>query len=93
MKIKNEHYFILEKACLRHITSNQFKAIANAAKTNPRVNSIRKAAVWACFWQVKPYLPRDFVSSTLYDYLNDTHINTALNKIYASALANEGITE
>ena len=77
MKISKDHYSILEKAI--KIVESKFP---HARKQLKKKGKSDKEYRWMLLWisADNEYLPHNFMSS-LYEYLNDTHIDTALRKI------------
>lgn len=84
MKIKTEHYKILEKLFESwfKLEENQIKLKnhINMLRKDERVKSLERRLVWDCYWCIifKDY--KAFCIDKL-NYLNDDHLTTALMKI------------
>lgn len=77
MKMKPEHYEQLKAQLLPLVPS--FPALLATLQQNPKIKDVRLALAWAAV--SGPRL--NWVCSTLYPYLNDSHIDTALRRILA----------
>lgn len=76
MKMQSEHYqHILEAV---KPLAGLIKAHREVLKSDPRVKDLEMRLRWDLFWAAKL---SQFASDTLYTYLNDAHIDTALKKI------------
>ena len=77
MKMKKEHFETLEKSIKEMLSHYDGKEVY--MKKGLSMMRYR----WDLFWHVseRKMLPEYFVSETLYSYLNDDHIDTALRKI------------
>ena len=72
MKITSEHYAILESAVQATLAQH-----ANVI----REYTNRRRLLWDVLWASEKHLPAYWITNTLYPYLNDAHIETALNRI------------
>lgn len=86
MKINDEHY---------HILFNAFESIASKIEDHKQVvikenraKDIDKRVRWDALFALSrtSALPESFIT-TLYTYLNDTHIDTALRKVMRELFA------
>jgi hypothetical protein len=75
MKIQRLHYTIFLKAVA---ALPRDKILAHKAQNLG--NDKTKRFVWDLFWEVRATMPLA-ISDRLYDYLDDTHIETAMRKI------------
>ena len=79
MKIKNEHYEVLETACKKVLdkSPNAWNEYKNKGLSEKR---FRWDVLWATKLKIGDSIgmPGDL---PLYDYMNDEHIDTALRKI------------
>jgi hypothetical protein len=82
LKIKPEHYEILCDAIKRVQFSRPHFTLKYYIDNNlGKDNAMRWR--WDLLWAAKQlkYLPTNFVTDTLYKYLDDTHIDSALKAI------------
>ena len=77
MKMKPEHYEAI-KTCLIKNKGTIQPNIDFRAAAHPNLDPV-KCGLWGVF---NAYVPCSWVCSTLYPYLNDTHIETALLAIW-----------
>lgn len=84
MKMTPIHFETLRAALAPVVTGERFAAHCEALKADPRVKDLGKRARWDALYAVSrtSALPQGFMSS-LYAYLNDDHIDTALRSIVA----------
>lgn len=82
MKMKTEHYATLRAALVPVITGEHYEAHREALKSDPRVKDLDKRLRWDALYAVSrtSAVPQGFIGS-LYEYLNDDHIDTALRAI------------
>lgn len=71
MKMLKEHYEELAKVVKAQDTPENRKEYKRRQLSNMRYR-------WDCLWRAKQ---ERFMTETLYQYLNDDHIDTALRKI------------
>jgi len=79
MKIKPEHYATLRDAFASirdRIASHREAVIAEG-----RAKDIDKRVRWDALYALHASLPDNFVCGTLYAYMDDTHLDTALRAI------------
>ena len=83
MKIKPEHYEVL-KAAINKLDRTAIFNHAESLKSDARVKDLSKRLRWDCFWATGLKLG-DGVGVhgelPLYEYMHDSHIDTALKQI------------
>jgi len=79
MKIKPEHYEKMESV-MRKLMADHPDITLEYYTSN---GCSEKRFRWDCWWACiqNGLIERDFVLKELYDYCNDTHIDTALRRI------------
>ena len=85
MKMKQEHYNIL-KSSIEDVLKNMGPALLQEYETGkfPRADKVKDLNVrfrWDLFHFIWSKMERSGKKLNLYDYLNDTHIDTALRRI------------
>lgn len=98
MKILYKHYNALEEAIYKGLFSHIEKMesletiqdIIEVYESGRFVNSektkdLNKRFRWDCFWAGKRFFPENLMPE-LYEYLDDSHIDTALRKICPQGL-------
>lgn len=81
MKMKPEHYEYLKSAMLKKLTTTSEEDIKGywvAVRSDHRVKDLGKRSRWDLMYAANL---TTFVCDTLYKYLDDTHIDTALKSI------------
>lgn len=83
MKMTTEHYETLKLAIAKvsHKAPEHREVLLRQDKYKQSLERLNKRVRWDCYWAAQEYLPERFVINTLYEYLNDDHIDTALKKI------------
>lgn len=76
MKMKKEHYDYMKKSLSKF--KDKIDEHRKFIIREGRAKDVEKRLRWDLFWGAKLH---EFTSSTLYTYLNDTHIDTALKRI------------
>ena len=77
MKIKPEHYAHIKKA-ISTLPRDKVLLHKEALKDDPRVKDQAMRFRWDLFWATRQ---ESKIIHDLYQYLNDTHIDTALRSI------------
>jgi hypothetical protein len=81
MKMLPEHYDILKNATMEALADNRVLLTPEIAKGEyKRANLSATRFYFDCFYRAMRYAPQRF-DSTLYQYMNDSHIHTAMRKI------------
>jgi len=85
MKMKKEHYNIL-KSSIEDVLKNVGPALLQEYENGkfPREDKVKDLNLrfrWDLFYFVRPKIESSGKKLNLYDYLNDSHIDTALRKI------------
>ena len=91
MKIKPEHFTVIEKWTLKAIQDSYsfdkfFKAVEADPEQKAKIKNPSKRYVWDMFWygrklSLKENCELVQVLDAVYEYANDEHIETALKKI------------
>ena len=77
MKMTEEHYKYFKNE-ISKLNRQQCLALFDTLKSNPKVKNIQTAFSFNLMYAANL---GNFVCKTLYQYLNDTHIETALKRI------------
>jgi hypothetical protein len=79
MKITTDHFTILAAAVQHTLTAHPdvIAAYRTAGLSEMRLR-------WDLLWASERYLPEYWITNTLYSYLSDAHIDTALKKILSA---------
>ena len=78
MKIKAEHYNYMKNAIREAISKEAYEEHKKYIIQEGKAKDIEKRLRWDCSYAAKL---SPWVCSNLYDYANDTHIDTALKQI------------
>lgn len=78
MKMKQEHYDYIKSIFERLDKEKTVAIIFEAVQNNPKVKDMQTGKAWALY---NGFIPLEFTCKTLYKYLNDTHIDTAIKHI------------
>ena len=85
MKMKSDHYATLKSAIATN--AHKIEAHLNYIVTYSNAKDANKRLRWDMLYLSKRELPAHWVCDTLYPYLNDDHIDTALRQIIAELSA------
>lgn len=80
MKMKPEHYKMLKESIIEAAPNIDFAGLKANIAADPRVKDAHKRYVWDIFYSI-PFPTRLKFLDEVYEYLDDTHIPTALEKI------------
>jgi hypothetical protein len=79
MKIKPEHFAILETAIKQHDTpERRARYLKGDFPRSDRTKDLNKRYRWDLLWE---FVETTFITMQIYQYANDDHIDTALRNI------------
>jgi hypothetical protein len=76
MKIRDEHYAVLEAAVKQVLEAHPGVV---ERYLNQGLSSMRLR--WDLLWASEKHLPKYWITQTLYPYLSDPHIDSAMKRI------------
>lgn len=82
LKISPEDYTTLKQGIEKVIKEHPVDQYREALIKESKAKDIEKRLRWDYLYGAKIYLPENFVVDTLYKYLNDDHIDSALKNIF-----------
>lgn len=77
MKIKPEHYAHL-KTCIDALNKEVIARHRETVRKSGEYVDLEKRVRWDCLWAA---VPSRWLVDNLYDYINDTHVDSALKSI------------